>query len=32
MFLGKAAVFIGKSKVVRSKDNTDLEIYNYETD
>lgn len=32
MFFGKAAAFIGKSKVVRSKENSDLEIYNYETD
>lgn len=32
MFLGKTAVFVGKSKVIRSKENTDLELYNYETD
>lgn len=32
MFLGKSAAFIGKSKVVRSKESSELEIYNYETD
>lgn len=32
MFMGKAAAFIGKCKVVRSKESSELEIYNYETD
>ncbi|CAK73366.1 unnamed protein product (macronuclear) [Paramecium tetraurelia] len=31
-FLAKSAIFIGKSKILRSKENSEIEIYNFETD
>ncbi|CAD8059894.1 unnamed protein product [Paramecium primaurelia] len=32
IFLGKTAIFIGKSKILKSKENSELEIYNFEVD
>lgn len=32
MFLARSAAFIGKNKLVRVKENRELEIYNYEID
>ncbi|CAD8067026.1 unnamed protein product [Paramecium sonneborni] len=32
MFLGKTAIFIGKSKILKSKESSELEIYNFEVD
>jgi len=30
--LGKTAIFIGKSKILKSKESSELEIYNFEVD
>ena len=30
--MGKTAIFIGKSKILKSKENSEIEIYNFEVD
>ncbi|CAK75525.1 unnamed protein product (macronuclear) [Paramecium tetraurelia] len=32
IFLGKTAIFIGKYKILKSKENSEIEIYNFEVD
>jgi coatomer protein complex subunit alpha (xenin) len=32
MFLARSAAFIGKTKLVRVKENRELEVYNYDID